>query len=426
MPSNDDAESTTPTRDGPATARVLAADLDRADPDVAPAALEALVDGTNAFALDLFRALADGEETNRLTSPYSVSLALAMTLAGARDETEAAMAEALSFPHEQSTLHETVNALSRRLEGAHDGAAAERNEGAAEFTLRIANAIWGQTAYPFGEAFLETLARNYGAGLQTVDFETEPEPARTAINDWVTAETDGKIEEVLPEGSVHDDTRLVVTTAIYFLANWATQFEVGKTEEGTFTALDGTESTVPMMHQRLRTRYAAVDGHQVLAVPYEGDATMVVFLPADGEFEPFREALAVGRLNELLEATVDASGELSLPRFEFESSFSVRDALSALGMEVAFTDDANFTGMLEPDASAESLSLEDVYHDAYVTVDEQGTEAAAATGVSMMPTSVPTETFDVSVDRPFLFAIRDDATGCLLFLGQVVDAGAAQ
>ena len=411
--------------DEPIESQLLSADVDRADPAVSDDALEALVDGVNAFSLALLDELADGEETNHFASPYSVSLALAMAWAGARGETETAMADALAFPHEQEQLHETFNALSQSLEEVPDDGDDE-DEDATEFTLRIANAIWGHADYPFGDAFLETLARNYGAGLRTLDFEGAPEPSRAEINDWVAEETEDKIEEVLPEGSIHGDTKLVLTNAIYFLANWANQFDEDETEDGTFTALDGSESTVPMMHQHLRTHYAAVDGHQVLELPYEGDATMVVFLPAEGEFEAFRDALDVDRLDELLEATADASGDLALPRFEFESSFSVRDALAALGMEVAFTNQADFTGMLESDASAPSLMIEDVYHDAYVAVDEEGTEAAAATGVTMVPTSAPAETFDVTVDRPFLFAIRDEATGCLLFLGQVVDAGEAQ
>lgn len=431
MPAIDDEETPTPPGSDPVTSEVLTADVDRIDPEVAKADLEVLVRGNNAFALSLLRQLAAEEDGNLFASPYSVSLALAMTWAGARGETETAMADALSFPHSQESLHETFNALSRTLEengGEPDGG--DRNDGdgdeATGFTLRIANAIWGQAGYPFADEFLETLARNYDAGLRTIDFEDETEPARETINDWVAEETENKIEELLPEGSVHGDTKLVLTNAIYFLASWANQFDEDDTENGTFTALDGSESTVQMMHQHLRTRYAAVDGHQVLALPYEGDATMVVFLPTEGEFELFRDELDVDRLEELLEETTDASGNLALPRFEFESSFSVRDALSALGMEVAFTERADFMGMLDSDESAPSLMIEDVYHDAYVAVDEEGTEAAAATGVTMMPTSMPAETFDVTVDRPFLFAICDDVTGSLLFLGQVVDASDAQ
>ena len=402
--------------DEPSDGSVLAADVDRVDPAVTAADLESVVEGTNAFALALFRELADGE--NLFVSPYSVSVALAMAWAGARGETAAELADVLGMPDDRGTAHEAFNALSRSLEGADGDASA--------FTLRVANAIWGQTGSPFAEAFLETLARQYGAGLRTADFAADPEPAREAINGWVARETEGKIDEVLPEGAVHDETRLVLTTAIYFLASWRHRFDADETADGTFTALDGRKSTVPMMHQRLRTRYAAVDGHQVLALPYEGDATMTILLPADGAFEPFRDALDADRLEALLEATADASGELALPRFAFESSVGVSDALAALGVETAFDERADFTGMLEPAESAPSLVLEDVFHDAYVAVDEEGTEAAAATGATMVPTSMPVETFDVTVDRPFLVAITHDGTGSLLFLGQVVDASAAQ
>ncbi|GAB3017327.1 serpin family protein [Natronobiforma cellulositropha] len=396
----------------PAQMRVLSADIERASPSVGDADLEALVAGNTAFALSL---LEETEETNLFVSPISISLALAMTWAGAAGQTESEMADALAFPHGQEALHPAFNALWRTLEAA-DGDDDE------EFTLRLANAIWGQDGYPFEDDFLETLARHYGAGLRTLDFGEDPEAARATINDWVAEETDDRIEDLLPEGSITDDVRLVLTNAIYFFANWESPFDEDRTEDGTFTALDGSESMVAMMHQNLRTNYAAVDGHEVLELPYAGDARMVVFLPAAGEFEDFSADLDAARFGELLEATGDAQGDLAFPRFEFETSLSLKETLSALGMETAFTDAADFSGMTD----AERLFVDDVYHDAYVAVDEEGTEAAAATGAVMMPTSAPTETFDVTVDRPFLVAICDDETDSVLFLGRVGDAGAAQ
>ena len=214
-----------------------------------------------------------------------------------------------------------------------------------------------------------------------------------------------------------------MTNAIYFLASWQQEFNPDDTEDATFTALDGSESNVPMMQRGLRTDYTSVSGAEAIELKYVGgEVSMVLILPEQGEFEAFERSLDGETLFRVFESLGDASGDIAMPRFEFETSLQLSRALSSLGMPNAFSGSADFSGMLPSDGS---LQIDEVYHDAYVSVDEEGTEAAAATAV-MMESSAPSRSFDLTFDRPFLFCIRDRPTDAVLFLGRVTDAGSAQ
>lgn len=397
-----------------------------ADLDVSEETLEALVEGNTRFALDLYDYLRESEEGNLLASPHSVSVALAMTYAGARGETEERIAEAMRFGLDDE-LHPAFAALYHELEARSEVETEDGDEGD-PFELAGANAAWGLESYPYREEYLELVEHYYGAGFQTVDFEGDPEGAREEINAWVAERTEERIDDLLPEGSIDELTRLVLTNALFFRATWAEPFEEERTEDAPFIALDGTVEEVPLMRRDGSYPYAEVGGHQVIELPYVGrEVGMVVVLPAEGEFERVEDSLDADRFSTLDDALEEREGAIALPRFGFESGFALKEALSTLGMSIAFDERAaNFDGIAPLEELEGNLYVDDVYHDTFIAVDETGTEAAAATGVVIDVESAPADPFEMIVDRPFLFAIRDRPTGSVLFLGRVVDAAAAQ
>jgi len=383
-------------------------------PDVAPSDLADLVNGNSAFAFDLYQALAE-EDGNLFCSPYSISLALAMTYAGARGETEHQMADALHFILSQDHLHPAFNALDLELARRGESAKGKDSEG---FRLNIVNAIWGQEGYKFLSEFLDALAENYGAGLRPLDFVNAPEESRVAINDWVSEQTEGRIEDLIPKGIIDALTRLVLTNAIYFNAAWSDPFEPELTGHGTFHLLDGSEVTAPMMQQTESFGYAEGEGYQAVELPYDGhELSMVILLPEAGGFETFEGSLDAERVAAIVKELAHKRVALTMPKFEFESSFSLKDTLAAMGMAVAFSGGADFSGM----SGNRDLFIAEVIHKAFVSVDEAGTEAAAATAVVMRLTAAPEKPIEVTLDRPFVFLIRDIETGSILFVGRVVN-----
>jgi len=383
-------------------------------PGAGEADVLALVNGNTTFAFDLYRQL-KGQEGNLFFSPYSISQALAMTYAGARGETELQMTNALHFSLPQTVLHPAFNSLDQELAKRGEGAQGQDAKG---FRLNVVNALWGQQDYQFLPGFLALLSENYGAGMQLVDYVNAVEQARTTINDWVSQQTGGKIKDLIPAGVLDSMTRLVLTNAIYFNAAWATPFDENMTQDGAFTLLDGSQVQVPMMKQTGSLGYAEGEGYQAVELPYDGrELSMVILLPARGEFAAFEDSLDAAQAEAVLKELAPGQVVLTMPRFKFDSQFSLKDALSEMGMPLAFTSDADFSGM----TGNSDLSISAVLHKAFVSVDEAGTEAAAATMVGMSLTSAPASTVEVTVDRPFLFLIRDVKTGTILFLGRVVD-----
>ncbi|MGC9467974.1 MAG: serpin family protein [Anaerolineae bacterium] len=389
------------------------------NPEVPSEDLAALIEGNQAFALDLYHYLAQISDGDLFLSPHSITAALAMTYAGARGETEAEMAETLHFNLPQDRLHPAFNALDQALSQRGEGAEGKDGEG---FRLHIVNALWGQKDYEFQQAFLDVLARNYGAGLRLVNFIEDAEAARQTINEWVSDQTEGRIEDLIPQGALDALTRLVLTNAIYFNAAWAEPFEERQTEQAPFYLLDGTTVEVPMMHQTTPFDYAAGEGYQAVALPYDGhELSMVILLPDTGEFTEFEQSLDSETLTAILEDFERQRLILSMPRFEMRSKFSLTDALTALGMPTAFTEEADFSGM----TGNRELMITDVFHQAFVSVDEEGTEAAAATAVVVGLTSaMPGEPVEMTIDRPFIFLIRDNQTGAVLFVGRIFNPAA--
>jgi serpin B len=397
----------------PTVAGVIQSDKPRVtSPQVSETDLAPLVAGNSTFAFNLYQALR-GEDGNLFYSPYSISLALAMTYAGARGETGQQMADTLHFTLSQNRLHPAFNSLDIELGKRGEGAEGKDSEG---FRLNIVNAIWGQKGFSFLPEFLDVLAENYGAGLRTLDFAGAPEESRLIINDWVSDQTEGRIEDLIPQGLIDILTRLVLTNAIYFNAAWQYPFSEGATVDSQFYLLDGGEVTVPVMSQTESFGYAEGDDYQAVELLYDGgELSMVILLPREGHFEAFEESLDAQRVSAIISTLDQSQVALTMPKFEFESAFKMRETLMAMGMPVAFTGDADFSGM----TGGRELFISQVVHKAFVSVDEAGTEAAAATAVIMKVTALPTTPVEFRVNRPFIFLIRDIETGSLLFMGRV-------
>ena len=387
-------------------------------PDIAAGELAELVAGDRTFAFDLYQAVRESEG-NLFYSPYSVSTALAMIYAGARGTTATQMEETLHFTLGQERLHPAVNALALALKSRADLPEGWDGEG---FALNIANSIWGQTGYRFLTPFLDVLAENYGAGLRLLDFATASDASRTVINDWVSDQTGGRIQELFPQGSVTPDTRLVLANAIYFNAPWLCPFLEENTKDGTFYLLDGGEVTVPMMEQENDFFYLEGPGYHAVELLYNGaELSLVLVMPKGNSFKTFEAALTAegfaSLVSELRSAPVPIHVYLTMPKFTYETELSLAGILSAMGMPDAFNPSAaDFSGM----DGSQTLFLSEVYHKAFVAVDEEGTEAAAATG-GVMTTGIPVTTVEFAVDRPFLFLIRDVETGAIVFMGRVVN-----
>ncbi|MCX6001281.1 MAG: serpin family protein [Chloroflexi bacterium] len=398
----------------PASNDVQRSDKPRVAPAVSQADLAALVDGNNAFALDLYQAL-NGKQGNLFYSPYSVSLALAMTYAGARATTEKQMATTLHYTLPQDRLHPAFNGLDQELSARGQGAKGKDGKG---FRLNIVNAIWGQNGYPFLAQYLDLLAEDYGTGLRTLDFRTAPDDSRITINKWVEDQTEQRIKDLIPPGAIDPLTRLVLTNAIYFNAAWANNFEKNATQPADFHLADGSTVKAPMMRQTERLGYAEGNGFKAVTLPYDGrELEMVVLLPQEGKFTGFEKSLNAGKVASIINGITPKQIALSLPSFKYESEFSLGKVLADMGMPIAFSGQADFSGM----TGNRDLSISEVVHKAFVSVDESGTEAAAATAVIMRATAMPVMPLEVTVDHPFIFLIRDIKTGSVIFVGRVMN-----
>ncbi len=384
-------------------------------PNVPAPDATALREGNTAFATDLYRTLAadpTSKGKNLFFSPHSISIALAMTYAGASGDTATEMASALHYTLPQDRLHPAFNALDLALTSRGENAKARDGKA---FRLRVTNSTWGAPQTKFRTPYLDALAQNYGAGIRLTDFAKNPEAARGTINAWVEHETEDRIKELLPQGSVGSDTRLVLVNAIYFNAAWAKPFEKTATQTRTFHGAAG-DTQAALMAQSGQMPYAKGDGWQAVSIPYDGkQLSFVAVLPSElGAFETGFSAEQAAKIASTL-SPVEVN--LELPRFKIAgASVSLKTALAARGMKAAFDPDkANFSGM-----APETLYISDVIHQAFVSVDEAGTEAAAATAVIAGTTSIPEQVVNLTIDRPFVFFVRDDATGAILFLGRVL------
>ena len=348
----------------------------------------------------------------------SVQIAMLMAFAGAEGDTAAEMAGALGVSG-IDRLHDAVNALDQLLESYNREAEPLPDGTEQKVILSIVNALWGQSGFGFEDDYLDVLAGRYGAGMHVVDFVGATEAARQEINGWVADQTNDRITDLIPAGALGPMTRLVITNAVYLDATWQVQFDPEATEDGEFTLLDGTTVTVPFMHGDPMVPYAAGDGWQAFELAYTGgDLSMLVVLPDVGRFAEVEAQLGAGMLADAAGSLQPTMLLLSLPKFETRTQVSLREALSGLGMPMAFDPvAADFSGI----TTEQAVFVSDVIHEAFIAVDEAGTEAAAATAVVMRATAMPTDQVQVDVDRPFLFALRDRATGSILFMGRITD-----
>jgi len=360
----------------------------------------------NDFAFELYRVTRQPGQ-NQIFSPYSITVALAMTYGGARTTTESQMSAALHFPLPQDPLHPAMNALDQALRSRGAGTPST-------FRLNISNAVWGQRDYSYLPQYLDLLAKYYGAGLRLLDFAQSPDTSRTTINNWVASETQDKIRDLLQPGSLTSDTKLVLTNAVYFKSSWLSQFDPRSTRDGSFTKLDGSSVTVPLMTQRGSFAVSGSSAMKAIELPYEGkEVSMVLLVPESGKFDEVEQNLSSSKLSALLGSGAVQDVQLTMPRFRADTTLQLKDALDKLGMKDAFTRQADLSGI----NGRRELYIDDVHHKAFISVDEAGTEAAAATAVVIGPVSLPQE---FRIDRPFLFLIRDVQTGAILFLGRVL------
>lgn len=394
---------------------------------------QALVEGNNRFALELYAKLRDAEG-NLFLSPYSISTALAMTYAGAENATAAQMANVLRFPSIPHKLLDSDNQgnLSYRIEPSlmskeHLAAAFGRLQKSVladpkekGYELSVANALWGQKGCRFKQQFIDLVRTDYDGRFSELDF-VAAESARKTINAWVEKKTKNKIKELIKPGMLNSMTRLVLTNAIYFKGAWAEQFEEAMTQPGTFNLADGKKIEVPMMNQTDKFKYAEDDTLQLLDLPYAGDDLSMIILLPKKEFplSDIEKTLTAKSLLPLLTKLYERKVIVSIPKFKITSEFSMASVLKSMGMTDAFTPGAaDFSGI----NGGKDLFISAVVHKAFVEVNEEGTEAAAATAVGISTTSMPIDSPPIfRADRPFLFLIRQNKTAGILFIGRVAN-----
>ncbi len=382
-------------------------------PPVASKELKAVAASNNAFGVDLFKAVASPSK-NVALSPASLGTAFAMTFAGARGTTATEM---------QKTLHlqgsaEDVSKNAGKL-------ATELTDGSRQATLKIANRLFGEKTYDLEKPFLESTKTAFKAELAPMDFKAHGEDARREINGWVEQQTEKRIHDLLPAGSVDPDTRLVLVNAMYLMAQWNHPFTEGLTADAPFHVTGSKSKNVKMMHEMADYPVMEGDGVKVVEMRYRGDAlSMFVVLPDEkSSLEALEKSLTAEKLASWTEGMKGKMVKLSLPRFTIDpsESFALKETLQKLGMKSAFSNKADFTGIAKPKSKADELKLAQVFHKVFVRVDEKGTEAAAATAVEMAVKGMAASPVEINFDRPFLFFVRDNASGLVLFMGHVAD-----
>jgi serpin B len=371
--------------------------------------LQSIAKSNNQFAFDLYGRLGK-DDGNLFFSPTSISTALAMTYAGAEGVTEKEIAGVLRFTLPEAQVHPAFASLMATLNAPKKDT----------YELRIANRLWGQAGYGFLPDYLATTRRQYGAELAQVDFVKEAEKSRQEINAWVEEQTNNKIKDLLPPNSVTDLTRLVLTNAIYFKGKWKYEFDKKATKDATFTVSAKEKVNVPLMFQKERFKYGEAADLQLLEMGYKGDdLSMLILLPKKFDGLPRLEHdLTAANLDKWSSGLRMQEVQTYIPRFKLTEQFQLNAMLSEMGMPSAFDPHkADFSGM----NGKGDLFISAAIHKAFVEVNEEGTEAAAATGVVVGVTSAPAEPKVFRADHPFVFMIRENRTGSILFMGRVVN-----
>jgi serpin B len=363
------------------------------------------------FALDLYHQLPTGN--NLVFSPYSISIDLAMVYAGAAGTTADGMSTALDFTLAPPALHAAFDSEDLALSSRHGP------DGGKPFQLSIANSLWVDHSLTLEPSFLDTLAVDYGTGVHAVDFQNSTDEARTRINDWVSEKTGDKIQGLIPHGGVERSTVLAVVNAVYFTAGWEKAFDESATRPGPFDLLDGTTTTANLMNAlNVQGGYAMGDGYTAAELPYQGgQISLVIVLPDEGAFDTVESNLDGQFVTTLFSSLMATDLDVTLPRFTVAgATIDLKDELSKLGMSQAFAPDADFSAMTKA-----QVSLDKVFHQAFIQVDESGTTAAAATATTVTRHASIEEGIAFTVDRPFFYMLRDIPTNTVLFLGREVN-----
>jgi serpin B len=380
--------------------------------DLNPEDFDSVVDGNNQFAVDMYNKLKNNGG-NVFFSPYSISSALAMTYEGANGLTAEEMRNVMHFPEDNVGLRSSFAELYTLL-----------NKPDRKYKLSTANALWAEQTYSFLPEYLGLVKQYYGGETTNLDFQKETEKSRKIINKWVEEETEDKIKDLIPKGVLDARTKLVLTNAIYFLGDWNKKFKKENTEEMDFFVSEDEIIDVDMMFMVYGFNYAEEDGIQILEIPYKGnELSMLVVLPKLGEMESLEQELSAKKIAEWNNNFERKSVRLFLPKFKFEIKTMLAQTLQKMGMPTAFSPGADFSGM----DGTKNLNIDQVIHQAFVAVDEKGTEAAAATAVVMkemmaMPMDEePPKPIEFKADHPFMFMIQEKSTGSILFMGKVND-----
>ncbi len=378
----------------------------------------AVASANTRFAYDLYHTLSSDHKNtdqNIFFSPYSISTALALTYVGAKGTTADEIRSVFHFPENDTVRKNGYRDLISGL-----------NSPDAAYSLSTANALWAEKTYPFLPAYIETAEQYYGAEVRNMDFVTASEASRQTINRWVEDQTEDRIQNLLPEGALSSLTRLVITNAVYFKGTWVLQFDKNETQPAEFRSEGGASVTADMMQRTdkdARYAYSETDVLQLLRMPYEHESgkalSMLVLLPKDGEITTAETALGTKELEDAVASMQTKQVMVFFPKFTLETSYSLSDTLQVMGMPTVFGSDADLSGM----DGTRNLFISNVKHKAFVDVNEEGTEAAAATSVEVGTTSMPVEGIVpvFRADHPFIVQITDDETGMLLFLGRVAD-----
>ena len=380
-------------------------------------------EANNLFAFDIYSQYKN-DEGNLFFSPYSISSALAMTYEGAKGKTADEIASVFHFPNNTAAMRSGFMQVNDYL-----------NRPGKNYALHTANALWAEQSYKFLPTYLNTAETYYGGKATNLNFIGESEGSRLTINSWVENQTNDKIKGLIPQGAITGDTRLVLTNAIYFKGTWVNQFEERGTNEEDFRASPASTVKAQMMHTQDGFGYLENGELQMLEMPYAdsiepapyGDSvspsniSMFILLPKNDDIHSLENSLSAQKLSSLERQMQDQEVEVFLPKFKFETKYMMADTLKKMGMPTAFNyGPADFSGM----DGTRNLYISDVIHQAFVDVNENGTEAAAATAVIMMAGSAPGLAPQVPVfraDHPFLFLIQDKGTGAILFMGRVTD-----
>jgi len=388
-----------------------------ANPVVPDADMTAAVAGNTAFALNYFANQTANNGNNLVFSPFSITMAAAMLAPGTAGSTLDGIQQALSFQMPQDRLAPALGKLNLFLANEASG---NTVIGVQQPSLKSANSVWLQQGFTVQQGYLDFLAGNYGTGVRFTDFVTTPDTSRQTINAWVATQTNGQIQNLLPQGTVDDGTRLALTNATWFKGSWQSPFTPALTANQPFHNHDGSSSSVPFMKQEFDVRYAQTSGCQAVDIPYAGDDLSMLFILPDAQtFDSFLTTLTPGVLGSIVNGLAVTDVILSLPKFSFDTATDLSSVLQALGMTAAFDP---LQADLSPMDGKRDLHVSAAVHQATISVDENGTEASAATGIATGITAIggpPPTPLLLTLDRPFLFLLRDRHTGLILFMGKV-------